>query len=186
MAESPLTEEEARRRMAARVAGLPLTATWREIAEKRPVLVASASSLVGVVEAGARQEERDERELEWQTQQKVVALFQAWGGDVWPTSQRKRVEIRPGLADLLVFFPKRRATLFWETKRPVGGRYSPAQLGFASSALAAGSLWGGGALDDAQRWLVEAGWAEWGPTGVLEPIAPREAREPEPPVPSRR
>lgn len=158
------TLEEAERRRAARNAGLPLTATWREIHEK----LGKASPAVVVDQA--RQEERDERELEWQTQQKVVELFRAWGGRVWVRSEPRRQKLTPGAPDLVVFFPARSVAVDWETKRPVGGKYSPAQMDYRAMCEACNRLWGGGDKLDAEQWLIDQGWAERGPTGVLEPI----------------
>lgn len=170
MIETLPTAEEAQRRSAARAAGLPLSATWSEIWAKKGEL---PPALAIAAHDGAKREERDARQLEDAEQAEVVKLFRAWGGKVWTSSEKRKQKVTPGRPDLTVFFPARRTAVDWETKRPVGGRYSDGQLEYRKCALACGRLWGGGDLRDAEAWLIAQGWAERGPTGVLEPIRPR-------------
>jgi hypothetical protein len=107
--------------------------------------------------------------LEKQTQADVVRLFRAFGGVVYSLSQPRATKQAPGLPDLYVFFPRRRVALWWETKRPTGGRLSPAQEEFRDFCHHTGTPWGSGSRVDAEAWLVKAGLAYRAADGTLEP-----------------
>lgn len=151
---------EIERRHAARQHGLPLAATWAEIDAARG----------GTAPAAAPE---DEGALEYSTQRAVVKRFVALGGEVWVTSQNKRIKIRPGLPDVWVFFPVHGVGGWFETKRPVGGRYAPAQIAFRDWCRACRIPWGGGSVAAAEAWLIELGIAYRASTGELEATRPR-------------
>ena len=76
--------------------------------------------------------------LEREVQAKVKKLYKQVGGTVWDTSQRRKAHVTPGVPDLVVTIPHRRAAFFHETKAP-GGKMSDEQKEFRK--LAAQCEW---------------------------------------------
>lgn len=68
-----------------------------------------------------------------------------------------------GLADLEIYLPVRseiarsRELVKWETKRKVGGRFSPEQIRYRDYCTAAAVTYGAGCLDDFLALLVDRG-----------------------------
>jgi hypothetical protein len=164
-----ITIEEIRRKQAARAAGLPLSATWTEIAAKAGNAALTDAERAAISQ-GAREERRVANKLEKQCQKEVSDLFTGFGGTVVTFSQPRATMQTEGIPDLKIFFRGRGVGLWWETKREIGGRLSSTQGDFAGWARECGELWGSGSAIEARAWLVAMRWAEWGPTGVLEPI----------------
>lgn len=96
------------------------------------------------------------RRPEKQVQADVVRLFRQFGGEVIDTSQPFAAAITPGLADLLVFFPRRHQMCFFETKA-AGGRQSAAQQRFQGLVEACGGHYVLGGMDEAIAYLQEIG-----------------------------
>jgi len=108
--------------------------------------------------------------LEKETQSAVVKLFRAFGCRVYSLSQARATKQTPGIPDLWVVHTAARLAWWWETKRPKGGRLSPAQVDFAAECDAAGVRHGVGSRADAEAWLIGLGLAVRDErTGTLEP-----------------
>jgi len=110
--------------------------------------------------AETRTDERRDLVLEKAEQLEVVKRFRVCGFAVYNLSQYRPSKVTPGIPDLWLMNPARRVGLFWECKRQVGGRFSPAQIEFATGCRDAGVLYGSGDRYDAERWLVEHRLAE--------------------------
>jgi hypothetical protein len=74
-------------------------------------------------------DEGDEDRLEKAEGVEVDKVFRAFGGRVWNLSQARAAKQTPGLGDRFVIFPGL-VSFWWEVKRQVGGRISPAQQEF--------------------------------------------------------
>lgn len=99
--------------------------------------------------------------LERDVQRAVVQLFEACGGIVYSTSQGYRHEpggtrCTPGLPDLVVFIPRRKVCVFWETKR---GKWAPRskrtneQIAFGNYCAACNQAYGFGGVEEAKTLL---------------------------------
>lgn len=73
-----------------------------------------------------------------------MKLYIAHGCLVRNLSQARRTKQAPGLPDLWIVHRGKRQAWWHETKRSVGGRYSPAQLEFRDDCAACGVGWVGG------------------------------------------
>lgn len=111
---------------------------------------------------------RDASILEKAEQLEIRKRFVVCGFEVRNTSQSRASKIAPGLPDSIITHRELPIFLFWESKRQVGGRYSPAQLDFQADCERCGITWRGGDRYDAERYLVEIGRAEI-VQGVFEP-----------------
>lgn len=103
--------------------------------------------------------------LEWARRQKpreksvqvrVIATFKAHGGVVASLSQPRASMQTPGIADLYVFLPRRRRTVWWETKRP-GGKQSKEQIEFERLCRACGHDYGLGGPAEVETYLRSIG-----------------------------
>lgn len=92
----------------------------------------------------AREPEIDPDAIEKDEQLEVVKMYRAHGCLVRNLSQARRTKQAPGLPDLWVVHRGKRQAWWHETKRSVGGRYSPAQLEFRDDCQACGIPWVGG------------------------------------------
>lgn len=180
---SEITLADARRRCAAREVHLPLASGWPTIAERLSpaqrayyaddlaaagVRVVDAPQLPFGGEAAAGDADPDE--VEKVTQAKVVKRFRAFGFKVYNLSQARRTKQTPGLSDLWITHRRRGLALWWETKRPLGGRFSSEQLDFRDECTAAGVSYGAGDERAAEEWLIAHGIAYRTPEGTLEPV----------------
>jgi len=109
--------------------------------------------------AQVRRAERDARVLENKEQLEVRKRFHVCGFESWNLSQARRSKQTPGLADLWLMHVERGVALWWETKRQVGGKHSPAQLRFAAGVRACKVGYGTGDRHDAEDWLIAHGFA---------------------------
>lgn len=117
---------------------------------------------------------RDANVLEKTEQLEVRKRFVVCGFTVYSLSQARASKQTPGIADQLFVHRVLPIALWWETKRQVGGVYSTAQLEFKADMERCGITCRGGDRYDAERYLVETGWARIGVGGAFEPI-PSEA-----------
>lgn len=108
--------------------------------------------------------------LEKAAQIEIRKRFIACGFVVYNLSQSRASKQTPGLPDLWLVHRALPIALWWESKRPVGGRFSPAQLEFASSCHRARIGYGAGSATDAEQHLISIGRAEV-IAGVWYPIA---------------
>lgn len=88
--------------------------------------------------------EVDPDALEKDEQREVMKMYRAHGCVVRNLSQARKTKQAPGLPDLFVVHRGKSHAWWHETKRPVGGRYSPAQLEFRDDMQACGVGWVGG------------------------------------------
>jgi hypothetical protein len=146
--------------------------TSREAAERRWQALNAQPGASGARAPLAEPTPEDDAALEADVQREVIRLFRAMGGDVYELSQKRAAKQTPGLPDLWCFMPRRRLGFWWETKRPRGGRLSPAQVHFAEQCAATGTPYGTGALRDAEDFLILRRIAYRTPTGVMEPMPP--------------
>ena len=93
--------------------------------------------------------------LEREVQAAVKKLFRQIGAKVWDTSQTRRSHVTPGLLDLFVIVPGKKA-FFFETKTP-DGRVSAAQKDFLAAAFTCDVRVVVGGRDDAMEFLQEIG-----------------------------
>jgi hypothetical protein len=113
-----------------------------------------------------------EDRLEKAEQLEVRKVFVAFGGHVYWLSQARAAKQTPGLGDLFVVFPKL-VSFWWETKRQVGGRVSPAQQEFHDlcNGTERGSLHFIGGRREAERHVIALGLAVRDEaSGALEPV----------------
>lgn len=112
---------------------------------------------------------RDPNIDEDEEQAKVMEIFRAYGAVVRSTSQKRRSKVALGIADLIVMFPARGFSLWWETKRQVGGKQRPDQVEFEKDCRASGWTYRLGDRYDVARYLLNLGLAEEGdgPLGIL-------------------
>ena len=102
--------------------------------------------------------------LEKSEQSEVMKLYRAYGCNVYNLSQPRATKQTPGIPDLWVV---RRAgeflgTAWWhETKRPVSGKPSSAQVEFREECEASGIVYRMGGLAVARQRLVDIGAARW-------------------------
>jgi hypothetical protein len=121
-----------------------------------------ASQMAGVPE--------DADALEKDTQADVVKLFRAYGCTVYNLSQPRHAKyLTPGIPDLWVFHRASRQAWWWETKRPVGGKLSPAQVEFAQFCDETRVQHGVGSRADVESWLCDIGLAVRQADGTIEP-----------------
>jgi hypothetical protein len=165
MTEAHPTIDEARRRIAARAAGLPLSASWAEISDRTQ----GGRGLPVDITADVVQADRDARALEKAEQTEIAKAARAFGGKVYNLSQPRASKQSPGIPDLWLVFRRVRLAVWWETKRQVGGRLSPAQVEFADECHHCGVAHGSGDRHAFAAWLVRAGIAYRTPDGTLEP-----------------
>ncbi len=111
---------------------------------------------------------RDPNIDEDEEQAEIADLFRAYGATVRSTSQKRRSRIALGIADLIVMFPARGFSLWWETKRQVGGVQLPDQVEFENDCRSSGWTYRLGDRYDVARYLVNLGLAEEGdgPLGI--------------------
>lgn len=103
--------------------------------------------------------ERDERALERAEQIEVRKLFCAFGFTVRNLSQYRPSHVAPGFPDLFVTHNRERIAFFFETKRQVGGKRSPAQVEFAADCNRCGVPCYHGDRYSAAQLLVDLGLA---------------------------
>lgn len=114
--------------------------------------------------------DRDQRKLEKEIQSVVVKTYRAFGFKVYTTSQPKRSMMSPGIADVYATHPRRRVTVWHETKT-INGHLSPDQVVFREDCLAANQLHTYGGVSAAEEMLETLGIASR--VGVcLESISP--------------
>lgn len=92
----------------------------------------------------ARELEVDPDAIEKDEQREVVKMYRAHSCTVRNLSQARKTKQAPGLPDLFVVHRGKSRAWWHETKRPVGGRYSPAQIEFRDDMQACGVDWVGG------------------------------------------
>jgi hypothetical protein len=156
--------------------GVPRDRAERRIREMHP----------GLDTAVPRQQERAAEALEKDEQREIRKLLVSFGFRVYWLSQAKQSGQTPGLADLWSVHERLPIAFWWETKRQVGGRHSPAQVEFAWLNTRAGVASFCGDRYDAQQLLVELELAEPGPypphpTARLRGAPPASAIPEEPP-----
>lgn len=90
-------------------------------------------------------------------QQRVIALYKAFGCDVATLSQPRATMQTPGIPDLYVF-PPRGLRAFWhETKRPKGARTSEGQVKWKLKCLHCQTDVVTGGVEDARAYLQRIG-----------------------------
>lgn len=96
---------------------------------------------------------------ESEIQRQVVRLYESMGCRVWPTSQYRVVKwARPGMADLVVFLPRRLGVLMHEVKAP-DGRIRDGQREFRAACEMSGCGYCIGGVDEAIAALQAVGLA---------------------------
>lgn len=112
---------------------------------------------------------RDPNIDEDEEQVEVEKIFRAYGAVVYRTSQKRPSKVSRGIADLIVMFPARGFSLWWETKRQVGGHQRPDQAQFEKDCRAGGWTYRMGDRYDVARYLLNLGLAEEGagPLGIV-------------------
>jgi hypothetical protein len=112
---------------------------------------------------------RDPNIDEDEEQVEVETMFRAYGAVVYRTSQKRPSKVSRGIADLIVMFPTRGFSLWWETKRQVGGKQRPDQVQFERDCRAGGWTYRLGDRYDVARYLLNLGLAEEGdgPLGIV-------------------
>lgn len=121
-------------------------------------------------------EERDSAALEKEEQAEITKTFRAFGFVVRNLSQPRATKQAPGIPDLWVTHGTRPLAFWWETKRQVGGRFSPAQIDFARDCKRCGVGYGAGDRHAAAQHLVALGLVVI-TDGVLEPVTQRETAD---------
>jgi hypothetical protein len=114
--------------------------------------------------------QRDANVLEKAEQAEVTKTYRAFGFDVYSTSQYRAAKVTPGIPDLWCVHRERPIAFWWETKRQVGGRLSPAQLLFQESCQRCDVGYGTGDRHAAAEHLVALGLAFMTAIRTLEPI----------------
>lgn len=142
------------------VAGLEAVGVPRHRAEER------ARVECGLATPGA---ERDATIDEKREQVEVRKRFVVCGFQVYNLSQPRATKQTPGLPDLFLVHRSLPIALWWESKRQVGGKLSPAQLEFAEACTRCAVGYGTGDRFDAERHLVSIGRATL-ICGVFEPV----------------
>lgn len=105
--------------------------------------------------------------MEKSEQSEVMKLYRAYGCKVYNLSQPRATKQTPGLPDLWVV---RRMHAWWhETKRPISGKPSSAQVDFRRECKVADVWYTIGGLVAARGMLVEVGAARWAEGGDIEP-----------------
>lgn len=120
------------------------------------------------MEARAAADVRNGDVLEKAEQLEVSKRLRAFGFTVRSLSQARASKQAPGLGDLWISHRGVRWAGWWETKRQVGGRLSPAQLDFQEDCAACGVHYRVGDRFAADALLVELGLAQRAPDGTLE------------------
>lgn len=141
----------------------------RAEAERRKRLRDQGRTTFDVVETAAPISERDANVLEKEEQLEVRKRFVVCGFEVRNTSQARASKVSPGIPDLIITHRALPIFLLWESKRQVGGKYSPAQLDFKADCERCGVTCRGGDRHDAEGYLIEIGRALYY-NGVFEPI----------------
>lgn len=102
-------------------------------------------------------------------QVKIEEMFRAYGAVVYRTSQKRPSKVSRGIADLIVMFPTRGFSLWWETKRQIGGKQRPDQAQFERDCRDGGWTYRLGDRYDVARYLLNLGLAEEGdgPLGIV-------------------
>jgi hypothetical protein len=114
--------------------------------------------------------QRDANVLEKAEQAEVTKTFRAFGFDVYSLSQPRATKQSPGLPDLWCVHRERPIAFWWETKRQVGGRLSPAQMLFQESCQRCDVGYGTGDRHAAADHLIALGLAFMTAIATLEPI----------------
>lgn len=103
---------------------------------------------------------RDDSIAEKAEQAEVARLFRAHGFTVRSTSQARASKVAPGIADLFVTHTSRPIGFWWETKRQIGGKLSPAQVVFREDCERCGIPCQSGDRYDAAAYLAGLGIGE--------------------------
>ncbi len=104
--------------------------------------------------------ERREDVLEKEEQAEIRKLFLSFGFKVRNLSQARASKQSPGLADLYVVHRELPIAFWWEAKRQVGGKLSPAQVEFRDDCLRCGVGYGSGDRHAARTHLIKLGLAQ--------------------------
>lgn len=107
--------------------------------------------------------------LEKAEQHEITKLFRAFGFTVRNLSQSRASKIAPGVPDLFLTHDTLPLGFWWESKRQVGGRYSPAQVEFRADCERVGIACFGGDRFAARTHLISMGLATV-VNGTLEPV----------------
>ncbi len=125
----------------------------------KEVAEAEAREQLGLAPRSLLTADRDELVLEKEEQAEISKLFRAYGFDVKNLSQARPTKQAPGVPDLIATHRELPIWFWWESKRQVGGEYSPAQIAFRDDCRRCGVGWGGGDRYDAAEYLVARGLA---------------------------
>lgn len=104
-------------------------------------------------------EQRDENVLEKAEQAECYKLFRGYGCVVYNLSQARATKQTPGLGDAWIVVKNQPLAFWWDTKRQVGGKLSPAQEEFRDHCLRAGVRYHHGSRFDVVKLLLELGLA---------------------------
>lgn len=111
--------------------------------------------------------ERPDLILEKQEQQEIIKRFRVCGFKVYVLSQPRASKQTPGLPDLWCMHYTQPVALWWESKKQVGGKYSPDQKVFAGLCLRAmRSAYGNGDRFSVEQFLVVKGLGKLEPWGI--------------------
>lgn len=107
----------------------------------------------------ARLEEKRADVLEKDEQREIRKLFIAFGFQVYWLSQARRTGQTAGVPDLFMLHRELPVGFYWETKRQVGGKLSPAQQDFRDGCIRCGIGYGCGDRYAARTHLITLGLA---------------------------
>lgn len=164
------TLDEVQRRQAARMLGLPLSASWAEIRRAKGACEAAdetGGEVTITLESGRPitylptvdphiVDAIDLVPLEKDVQQRVRKLYEAAGAVVYNLSQARASKQTPGLPDLWVFHVAADASWWHETKRP-GGDRTEAQEQFKERCRLTHTKYTCGGVDAARQMLTRLG-----------------------------
>jgi hypothetical protein len=133
----------------------------------RPELV--PAHLVAAADADLEERRGDPSILEKREQTEIYKLFRAYGFHVRNLSQARASKQAPGLGDAWVVHRERPIAFWWESKRQVGGKLSPAQVEMRDDCARCRVAYHHGDRHDAARLLVQLGLARPGdgPCGIV-------------------
>ncbi len=141
--------------------------------------------LLAPAPATAESDEAAVRVLEKREQHEIVKRLRVCGFVVYWLSQARASKQTPGLPDLWFVHRSEPIAGWFEAKRQVGGRLSPAQQEFRAHCDRTGIRHLVGDRYFAERWLVDVGLATL-EAAMLVPVRPSPSRETDDSPPQRR